>query len=96
MTEFLSNLIVEEDESKLAMLSSPLISIISAQHPLLITSNAFLSIEKSKNFSLGIPCILYFISPILWFRLTPKMETFFDEVFAPGFAYEFVKITKIY
>ena len=24
------------------------------------------------------------------------METFFDEVFAPGFAYEFVKITKIY
>ena len=39
---------------------------------------------------------IYFISPIWWFRLTPKMETFFDEVFAPGFAYEFVKITKIY
>ena len=38
---------------------------------------------------------IYFISPIWWFRVTPKMETFFDEVFAPGFAYEFVKITKI-
>ena len=25
---------------------------------------------------------IYFISPIWWFRLTPKMETFFDEVFS--------------
>ena len=24
---------------------------------------------------------IYFISPVWWFRLTPKMETFFDEVF---------------
>ena len=39
---------------------------------------------------------IYFISPVWWFRLTPRMETFFDEVFAPGFAYEFVNITKLY
>jgi putative NADPH-quinone reductase len=35
---------------------------------------------------------LYFISPVWWFRLTPKTETFFDEVFTPGFAYNFVPI----
>jgi len=39
---------------------------------------------------------IYFISPVLWFRLTPRMEIFFDEVFVPGFAYEFVNITKLY
>ena len=39
---------------------------------------------------------IYFISPVWWFRLTPKMEIFFDEVFTPGFAYEFVNITKTY
>ena len=39
---------------------------------------------------------IYIISPVWWFRLTPKMETFFDEVFTPGFAYEFVNITKTY
>ena len=39
---------------------------------------------------------IYFISPIWWFRLTPKMETFFDEVFTPGFAYSFKPITKSY
>ena len=39
---------------------------------------------------------IYFISPVWWFRLTPRMEIFFDEVFAPGFAYEFVTITKLY
>ena len=37
-----------------------------------------------------------FISPVWWFRLTPRMEIFFDEVFEPGFAYEFVNITKLY
>ena len=26
---------------------------------------------------------IYFISPVWWFRLTPKMETFFDEVLTP-------------
>ena len=39
---------------------------------------------------------MYFISPVWWFRLTPRMEIFFDEVFVPGFAYEFVNITKLY
>lgn len=33
---------------------------------------------------------IYFISPVWWFRLTPRMETFFDEVFTPGFAYKFI------
>ena len=35
---------------------------------------------------------IYFISPVWWFRLTPRMETFFDEVFVPGYAYKFVPI----
>ena len=39
---------------------------------------------------------IYFISPVWWFRLTPRLETFFDEVFTPGFAYRFKAITKIY
>ncbi len=39
---------------------------------------------------------IYFVSPVWWFRLTPRMEIFFDEVFEPGFAYEFVNITKLY
>ena len=39
---------------------------------------------------------IYIISPVWWFRLTPRMEIFFDEVFVPGFAYEFVNITKLY
>jgi NAD(P)H dehydrogenase (quinone) len=39
---------------------------------------------------------IYIVSPVWWFRLTPRMETFFDEVFTPGFAYKFVPITKLY
>jgi NAD(P)H dehydrogenase (quinone) len=39
---------------------------------------------------------IYFISPVWWFRCTPRLETFFDEVFTPGFAYNFVPITKKY
>ena len=39
---------------------------------------------------------IYIISPVWWFRLTPRTETFFDEVFTPGFAYKFVPITKLY
>ena len=39
---------------------------------------------------------IFIISPVWWFRLTPRMEIFFDEVFTPGFAYKFVNITKIY
>lgn len=39
---------------------------------------------------------IYFVSPVWWFRLTPRMEVFFDEVFTPGFAYKFENITKLY
>lgn len=39
---------------------------------------------------------IYIISPVWWFRLTPRMEIFFDEVFTQGFAYKFVNITKLY
>ena len=35
---------------------------------------------------------IYFISPVQWFRLTPRVEIFFDEVFTPGFAYKFVPL----
>lgn len=39
---------------------------------------------------------LYFISPVWWFRCTPQLECFFDQVFTPGFAYNFKPITKKY
>lgn len=39
---------------------------------------------------------IYIISPVWWFRLTPRVEIFFDEVFTPGFAYNFVPLTKLY
>lgn len=39
---------------------------------------------------------IYFISPVWWFRLTPRMESFFDEVMTPGFAYQFVPIIGKY
>tara|TARA_B100000886_G_scaffold2208_1_gene1456 strand:+ start:188 stop:796 length:609 start_codon:yes stop_codon:yes gene_type:complete len=39
---------------------------------------------------------IYIISPVWWFRLTPRMEVFFDEVFTPGYAYKFVNLTKTY
>ncbi|MBJ24656.1 MAG: hypothetical protein CMC91_00695 [Flavobacteriaceae bacterium] len=39
---------------------------------------------------------IYIISPVWWFRCTPLIEGFFDQVFAQGFAYVFVPITKIY
>ena len=35
---------------------------------------------------------IYFVSPVWWFRLTPRMETFFDEVLTPGFTYKFVPL----
>ena len=35
---------------------------------------------------------IYFVSPVWWFRLTPKTETFFDEVLTPGFAYKFIPL----
>ena len=39
---------------------------------------------------------IYIISPVWWFRLTPRMEIFFDEVLTPGFAYKFDNFTKLY
>ena len=46
-------------------------------------------IEKYKNLVLWSERI-YIISPVWWFRCTPRLEVFFDEVFTPGFAYKFV------
>jgi putative NADPH-quinone reductase len=39
---------------------------------------------------------IYFISPVWWFRTTPMLESFFDQVFTPGFAYKFVPLIKFY
>jgi putative NADPH-quinone reductase len=39
---------------------------------------------------------IYFVSPVWWFRTTPLLESFFDQIFTPGFAYKFVPITKKY
>lgn len=39
---------------------------------------------------------IYFISPVWWFRTTPLLEGFFDQVFTPGFAYKFKALTKTY
>ena len=39
---------------------------------------------------------IYFISPVWWFRLTPRMEIFFDEVLTPGLKYKFINFTKLY
>ena len=39
---------------------------------------------------------IYFISPVWWFRTTPALESFFDQIFTPGFAYKFLPITKLY
>tara|TARA_R100001460_G_scaffold25459_1_gene51178 strand:- start:2079 stop:2669 length:591 start_codon:yes stop_codon:yes gene_type:complete len=48
-------------------------------------------IEKYKDLVTWADSI-YFVSPVWWFRLTPRMEVFFDEVFTPGFAYKFVPL----
>ena len=39
---------------------------------------------------------IYIVSPVWWVRLTPRTEIFFDEVFTPDFAYQFINITKTY
>ena len=39
---------------------------------------------------------IYFISPVWWFRTTPMLESFFDQIFTPGFAYKFIPVTKMY
>lgn len=37
---------------------------------------------------------IYIISPVWWFRCTPLLESFFDQVLSPGFAYAFIPVTK--
>jgi putative NADPH-quinone reductase len=37
---------------------------------------------------------IYFISPVWWFRCTPLLESFFDQVLSPGFAYKFIPVAK--
>lgn len=39
---------------------------------------------------------IYIISPVWWFRTTPPLESFFDQILTPGFAYNFIPITKLY
>ena len=39
---------------------------------------------------------IYFVSPVWWFRTTPLLESFFDQIFTPGFAYKFIPLTKMY
>lgn len=39
---------------------------------------------------------IFIISPVWWFRLTPRTEMFFDEIFTPGFAYNFISISSLY
>jgi len=39
---------------------------------------------------------IYFVSPVYWFRCTPLLESFFDQIFTPGFAYKFKPLTKNY
>ena len=50
-------------------------------------------IEKYKEY-VSWSTHIYFVSPVWWFRCTPKLEVFFDEIFTPGFAYNFVSLTK--
>jgi NAD(P)H dehydrogenase (quinone) len=39
---------------------------------------------------------IWFVSPVWWFRCTPLMEGFFDQVFVPGFAYRFKQLIGVY
>lgn len=39
---------------------------------------------------------IYIVSPVWWFRTTPALESFFDQIFTPGFAYNFMPLTKLY
>lgn len=64
--------------------------------------------EDNKSFNFGSEKIkqykdlitwsnrIYFISPVWWFRTAPALESFFDQIFTPGFAYQFIPVTKIY
>ena len=37
---------------------------------------------------------IYFISPVWWFRLTPRTELFYDELFTLGFASNLLQLLK--
>lgn len=52
-------------------------------------------VEKYQNLIQNSQLIV-FISPVYWFRCTAMLEGFFDQVFTPGFAYEFKKISSTY
>lgn len=64
--------------------------------------------EENKSFYFGVDKIkqykdmitwsdrIYIISPVWWFRTAPALESFFDQIFTPGFAYQFIPVTKIY
>ncbi len=40
------------------------------------------------------PNRIYIISPVWWFRCTPLLESFFDQVLTPGYAYKFIPLKK--
>ena len=58
----------------------------------------FLNLIKFKEYNELIKCSdrIYIVSPVWWFRTTPALESFFDQIFTPGFAYNFVPLTKLY
>lgn len=58
--------------------------------------NVFGDLEKTKLYKGLITKSnrIYIISPVWWFRCTPLLESFFDQVLSPGFAYKFIPVTK--
>ena len=52
-------------------------------------------IEKYQSILLNSSHHVY-VSPVWWFRCTSMLEGFFDQIFTPGFAYNFKQITKTY
>jgi putative NADPH-quinone reductase len=58
--------------------------------------NVFGDVEKTNLYKDLITKLnrIYIISPVWWFRCTPLLESFFDQVLSPGFAYKFIPVTK--
>lgn len=58
--------------------------------------NVFGDEEKTKKYKELISKThrIYIVSPVWWFRCTPLLESFFDQVFSSGFAYKFIPVTK--
>ena len=54
--------------------------------------------EKIKNYQNILKQATHhiYVSPVWWFRCTSMLEGFFDQIFSPGFAYNFKQITKTY